>query len=97
MGGPHGCGYGNFSVQIIDQVEHGNEEALSECELYWAHQLRAYVENFFIIFISLVKHFIAYKSENWKKSIIIHSRVPFLGALAPTMLTNTKHALVAEK
>jgi hypothetical protein len=44
-GGPHGCGYDNFSVQIIDQVEHGNEEALSECELYWAHQLRAYVEN----------------------------------------------------
>ena len=61
-GGPHGCA----CVQMIDQVEHGNEEALSECELYWAHQLRAYVENFFIIFISLVKHFIAYNSENWK-------------------------------
>ena len=44
-GGPHGCGYKNFSVQIIDKVEHGDEEALSECELYWAHQLRAYVEN----------------------------------------------------
>ena len=44
-GGPHGCGYGNFRVHIIGQVEHGNEEALSECELYWAHQLRAYVEN----------------------------------------------------
>ena len=32
-GGPHGCGYKNVSVQIIDQVEHGNEEALSKCEL----------------------------------------------------------------
>ena len=44
-GGHHGCGYKNFSVQIIDQVESGNTEQLTECELYWAHQLRAYVEN----------------------------------------------------
>jgi hypothetical protein len=34
-----------MTIQIIDQVEHGDEEALAKCELYWAHQLRAYVEN----------------------------------------------------
>ena len=31
--------------QIVDQVEIGNDEALAECELYWAHQVRAFVEN----------------------------------------------------
>ena len=44
-GGQHGCGYTNLTIQIIDQVEIGDNEALAECELYWAHQLRAYVEN----------------------------------------------------
>ena len=44
-GGQHGCGYLNLTIQIVDQVEIGNNEALGECELYWAHQLRAYVEN----------------------------------------------------
>ena len=43
--GPNSCGYDNMTIQIIDQVEQGNEEALAKCELYWAHQLRAYVEN----------------------------------------------------
>ena len=43
-GGQHGCGYSNLTIQIVDQVENGNDEALGECELYWAHQLRAYVE-----------------------------------------------------
>ena len=37
-GGQHGCGYENLKIQIIDQVEVGDDEAL-------AHQLRAYVDN----------------------------------------------------
>ena len=41
----HGCGYEKFSVKIIDQVEYGDTEALAECEAYWQHQLRCYVEN----------------------------------------------------
>jgi hypothetical protein len=44
-GGQHGCGYSNLKIWIVDQVEIGNDEALGECEFYWAHQLRAYVEN----------------------------------------------------
>ena len=44
-GGQHGCGYSNLKIQIVDQVEVGDNEALAECELYWAHQLRAYVDN----------------------------------------------------
>ena len=44
-GGQHGCCYTNLTIQIIDQVEIGDDKALAECELYWAHQLRAYVEN----------------------------------------------------
>ena len=44
-GGTDGCKYDNFSVQIIDQVELGNHEALAECETYWQHQIRCYVEN----------------------------------------------------
>ena len=44
-GGQHGCGYSNLNIQIVDQVEIGDNESLAECELYWAHQLRAYVEN----------------------------------------------------
>ena len=44
-GGEGGCGYQNVTIQIIDQVESGNHQALAECELYWQHQLRCYVEN----------------------------------------------------
>ena len=44
-GGQHSCGYANLKIQIIDQVEAGDNEALAEWELYWAHQLRAYVDN----------------------------------------------------
>ena len=44
-GGSSGCGYDQFSVQIIDQVEHGDDEALAQCETFWQHQLRCYVEN----------------------------------------------------
>ena len=40
-----GCGYANFSVQIIDQVDEGDDESLADTELYWAHQLRCYIEN----------------------------------------------------
>ena len=38
-------GYQNFSLQIIDQVENGNVEALVEAELYWQDQLRVFLEN----------------------------------------------------
>ena len=44
-GGPKGCGYKSFSLQIIDQVEHGNVEALAQTELYWQDQLRVFLEN----------------------------------------------------
>ena len=44
-GGEQGCGYENFSIQIIDQVEHGNVEALAQLEIYWQDQLRAFLEN----------------------------------------------------
>ena len=44
-GGDNGCGYGMVSMQIIDQVEQGDDEALADCEVYWQHQLRCFVEN----------------------------------------------------
>ena len=44
-GGIAGCGYDQMSLQIIDQVEHGDDQALADCETYWQHQLRCYVEN----------------------------------------------------
>ena len=44
-GGRTGCGYENISIQIIDQVEQGDAESLADCEVYWQHQLRCYVEN----------------------------------------------------
>ena len=41
-----GCAYPqHFSVQLIDQVEVGNKEALAEKEVYWQNQLRCYVQN----------------------------------------------------
>ena len=43
-GGDKGCGYLNITIQIIDQVESGNHQALAECELHWQHQLRCFVE-----------------------------------------------------
>ena len=33
------------SMKIIDQVEQGDQEALADCEVYWQHQLRCFVEN----------------------------------------------------
>ena len=44
-GGDRGCGYENFSVQIIDQVEEGDKKALADKEVYWQNQLRCYVQN----------------------------------------------------
>ena len=44
-GGTSGCGYDQMSIQIIDLVEIGDEQALADCETYWQHQLRCYVEN----------------------------------------------------
>ena len=35
----------NLSIQVIDQVECGNHQALADCELYWQNQLRCFVEN----------------------------------------------------
>ena len=43
--GISGCGYDQMSLQIIDQVEIGDEQALANCKTYWQHQLRCYVEN----------------------------------------------------
>ena len=40
-----GCGYNNISMIIIEQVEARTPSALEERELYWQHQLRAYIEN----------------------------------------------------
>ena len=44
-GGARGCGYEAVEIQIIDQVEFGDEKKLAECELYWQSQLRCFVEN----------------------------------------------------
>ena len=44
-GGNTGCGYSMVSMQIIDQLEQGDDEALADCEVYWQHQLRCFVEN----------------------------------------------------
>ena len=43
--GGKGCGYENMRIQIIDQVERGNPEALAEAEIYWQNQLRCYIQN----------------------------------------------------
>ena len=45
MGEGAAAGYTSVSLQIIDQVEFGNDQGLAECETYWQHQLRCYVEN----------------------------------------------------
>ena len=44
-GGPKGCKYESISIQIIDQVEQGDHQALADCEIYWQNQLRCYIEN----------------------------------------------------
>ena len=40
-----GCGYTNIRIQLIDQVEVGDVEALAQAEIYWQEQLRGYIEN----------------------------------------------------
>ena len=42
---PGGSGYANVEIMIIEQVEIGNVEKISEREVYWQQQLRCYVEN----------------------------------------------------
>ena len=44
-GGPDGCGYENLSLQIIDQVERGDKDALADLEVYWQNQLRCFIDN----------------------------------------------------
>ena len=44
-GGERGCGYESISITIIEQVEVNTPDILAERELYWQHQLRAYLEN----------------------------------------------------
>ena len=45
-GSGKGCTYPNdFSIQIIDQVDAGDKEALAQREVYWQNQLRVYVQN----------------------------------------------------
>ena len=43
--GGKGCGYENLSMQIIDQVDQGNQAALARQEVSWQNQLRGYVQN----------------------------------------------------
>ena len=43
--GGGGCGYTNIRIQLIDQVEVGDVEALAQAEIYWQEQLRGYIEN----------------------------------------------------
>ena len=40
-----GCGYENFTVILIEQVEPKTPQFLAEREVYWQHQLRVYIEN----------------------------------------------------
>ena len=41
-GGSGGCGYGNISIMIIEEVKF---KFLAKRETFWQHQLRVYVEN----------------------------------------------------
>ena len=44
-GGQTGCGYQNFSVILIERVQHQNLDFLAEREVFWQNQLRVYPEN----------------------------------------------------
>jgi CO dehydrogenase/acetyl-CoA synthase alpha subunit len=44
-GGSGTCSYQDLSITIIEQVEFKTFEYLAERELYWQHQIRAYVQN----------------------------------------------------
>ena len=43
--GGTGCGYDNLTLQIIDQVNQGDNKALEDQEIYWQNQLRCYIQN----------------------------------------------------
>jgi hypothetical protein len=43
--GRGGCGYENFTVILIEQVEVKTPKFLAEREVYWQHQLRVFIEN----------------------------------------------------
>ena len=43
--GGNGCGYQNISIQIIDQVEVGDNRGLENQEIYGQNQLRCYIQN----------------------------------------------------
>ena len=43
--GGQGCGYDNLSIQLIEQVKIGDQEALSRQEVFLQNQLRGYVQN----------------------------------------------------
>ena len=34
-----------MSIQIIDQVDIGDYQALAKAEVYWQNQLRTYIQN----------------------------------------------------
>ena len=44
-GGSSPCGYQDLSIQLIEQVEVKTLDFLAERELFWQHQIRAYVQN----------------------------------------------------
>ena len=43
--GGTGCGYEHLSIQLIEGVEEGNQQALCDREIFWQNQLRCYVQN----------------------------------------------------
>ena len=43
--GGNGCGYEHLSIQLIEGVEEGNQQALCDREIFWQNQLRCYVQN----------------------------------------------------
>ena len=43
--GGGGCGYDSISIQLIERVEEGDQQALVEREIFWQNQLRVYVQN----------------------------------------------------
>ena len=34
-----------YQCKLLTKLKLANDDALAECELYWQHQLRCYVEN----------------------------------------------------
>ena len=44
-GGSNPCGYEDLSITLIEQVEVKTMDFLAERELFWQHQIRAYVQN----------------------------------------------------